>query len=61
MLTALSMITTKQATPIKKTLKKIKQLLDYVMTNPDVIMMYRASNMILATHSNVSYLSEPKT
>ena len=59
-LTALSMITSKQATLTEKILKKIKCFLDCAATHPNVIIMYRANDMILATHSNASYLSEPK-
>ena len=37
---------------------KIKQLLDYAATHPDAIVTYHASNMVLAAHSDASYLSE---
>ena len=33
---------------------------DSLKTDPDAIIMYHTSNMIIAAHSNVSYLSEPK-
>eukprot|EP00804_Cyclotella_cryptica_P010212 CCRYP_013824-RA/>CCRYP_013824-RA protein AED:0.39 eAED:0.39 QI:0/-1/0/1/-1/1/1/0/225 len=33
---------------------------DYAMTHPDAMITYRASNMILAVHSDASYLSETK-
>ena len=36
------------------------QLLDYLATQEDAVLTYHASNMILATHSDASYLSEPK-
>jgi hypothetical protein len=36
------------------------QLLDYLATQEDAIITYHASDMILAAHSDVSYLSEPK-
>ena len=36
----------------------IKQLLDYDATHPDAAVTYRSSNMVLAAHSNASYLSE---
>ena len=39
---------------------KVHQFLDYAATHPDAIIMYRASNMILAAHSDTSYLSELK-
>ena len=60
MLTALSEIVSEQAKLTEKTFTKIKQFLDYPTTNPDAIIMYQASNMILAAHSNALYLSEPK-
>ena len=52
MLTALSAVAAEQANPTTKMLLKTKQLLDYATTN--------ISNMILAIHSDVSHLSEPK-
>jgi len=39
---------------------KVKQFLDYAATHQDATITYRASDMILAVHSNVSYLSETK-
>ncbi len=37
-----------------------QQLLDYLAIQGDAVLTYNASNMILAVHSNTSYLSEPK-
>jgi hypothetical protein len=37
------------------------QLLDYVATHPNADIRYTASNMILAVHTNASYLSEHNT
>ena len=39
---------------------KVHQFLDYATTHLDAIITYRASNMILASHSDASYLSESK-
>jgi hypothetical protein len=36
------------------------QLLDYLATQRDAVLSYHASDMVLAVHSNASYLSEPK-
>jgi hypothetical protein len=36
------------------------QFLDYAATQDNAILTYKASDMILAIHSNASYLSEPK-
>ena len=41
-------------------MRKIKQLLDYAATHPDAAVTYRSSNMVLASHSDASYLSENK-
>ena len=41
-------------------MKKVKQFLDYAATHPDAIITYHASNMVLAGHSDASYLSETK-
>jgi hypothetical protein len=37
-----------------------QQLLDYLATQEDAVLKYNASNMILAVHSDTSYLSKPK-
>jgi hypothetical protein len=39
----------------------IKWLLDYVATNPEAILTYESSDMILAVHSDASYLNEANT
>ena len=41
-------------------MKKAKHFLDYAATHPDTTITYRASDMVLAAHSNASYLSESK-
>jgi hypothetical protein len=38
----------------------VHQFLDYAATYPNAIITYKASDMILAIHSDTSYLSEPK-
>ncbi len=58
MLPALMMLATQQATPTKNTMKKIKQFLDFASTNPNAVITYHASIMVLSRHSNVSYLSK---
>ena len=58
MLVALSAIASEQATPTKNTLKKIAQFLDYAATNPDAVLTYHRSDMILNVESDASYLSE---
>jgi hypothetical protein len=58
MLTALSSIATQQANPTENTMIKVKQFLDYAFTHPDAIVTFQASDMVLAAHSDASYLSE---
>ena len=54
-------IATQQANTTKNTMIKIKRFLDYSTTNPGAITIYRASDMILAVHSDTSYRSETKS
>ena len=60
MLTALVSIDTQQANPTDNTTKKVKLFLYYAATHPDAIVTYQASNIILAVHSDASYLLEIK-
>eukprot|EP00804_Cyclotella_cryptica_P009391 CCRYP_018074-RA/>CCRYP_018074-RA protein AED:0.17 eAED:0.15 QI:0/0/0/0.75/0/0/4/0/1210 len=60
MLPALGSLATQQSAPTQNTMSKVHQFLDYAMTHPDAMITYRASNMILAVHSDASYLSETK-
>ncbi len=58
-LVGLSSLAAAQAKPTKQTLSLVKWLLDYKATNPDAILTYKKGNMVLAVHSDASYLSEP--
>ncbi len=60
MLTPLSALASEQASPTELIMEKCLQFLDYAATQDDAILTYKASNMILAIHSDASYLSEPK-
>ena len=60
MLAALGSLATQQASPTENTMKKVKQFLDYAATHQDAIITYRASDMVIAVHSDASYLSETK-
>jgi hypothetical protein len=60
MLTPLSSLASEQASPTELTMEKWLQFLDYATTQDNAILTYKASNMILAIHSNASYLSKPK-
>lgn len=57
-LVALSSIASNQANATEETEKCAHQLLDYLATHPDAKLQFRASDMILNTHSDASYLSE---
>ena len=54
---ALSAITAEQANPTESTMKRVKHLLDYMHSNPNAIIRFRASDMILNVHSDASYLT----
>ena len=58
MLTALGSLATQQTAPTQNTMKKFHQFLHYAATHPDSIITYHTSDMILAVHSEASYLSE---
>ena len=58
MLAALGSIATQQANPTENTMKKVKQLLYYATTHPDVVVTYQARGMILEVHINASHISE---
>ncbi len=60
-LTALISLATEQAKPTQKSMEKVKQLLDYCTSQKEAIIMYNASNMILAIHSNVEYCNKKKS
>ena len=52
--------TSQSSKPTKDTLRQTLQLLDYLAMQEDAVLSYHASNMVLAVHSNASYLSKPK-
>jgi hypothetical protein len=47
--------------PTQDTMSQTMQLLDYLATQEEAVLTYHANDMILAAHSNASYLSEPNT
>jgi hypothetical protein len=55
-----SAIASQSTKPTQDTMNHTVQLLDYLATQEEAVITYHASDMILATHSNASYLSEPK-
>jgi len=59
LLTALSAIAARQSKGTHAVAEACHQLLDYVATHPDAGIRYHACDMILAVHTDASYLSEP--
>ena len=59
-LTALGNIATQQAAPNENTMRNVHQFFDYAATHPDAIITFHTSDMVLAGHSDASYLSESK-
>ena len=60
MLVALNAIATQQAAPTERTRQRIDQLLDYAASQEEAVLTYRASDMVLAIHSDAGYLNENK-
>jgi hypothetical protein len=60
LLCLISAIASQSSKPTKVTMRQTVQLLDYLATQEDAVLSYHASNMVLAVHSNASYLSKPK-
>eukprot|EP00804_Cyclotella_cryptica_P028370 CCRYP_016433-RA/>CCRYP_016433-RA protein AED:0.40 eAED:0.40 QI:0/-1/0/1/-1/1/1/0/247 len=58
MLTALGSLATQQANPTMTTLARVHQFLDYALSHPNAGVTYPVSDMVLAAHSDASYLSE---
>jgi hypothetical protein len=61
LLPPLSALALQQFNPTKRMMTLCKQFLDYVASQDKAILTYKASDMVLAIHSDASYLSEPKT
>ena len=57
-LTALNAIATQQANPMQSTLEEVKQVLDYCASQEEAVITYHSSSMVLAVHSDASYLNE---
>eukprot|EP00956_Cyclotella_meneghiniana_P012673 scaffold18023_cov48-Cyclotella_meneghiniana.AAC.2 len=60
LLTPISAIAAQCAEPTEETMKQTKQLLDYIASQEEAVITYNKSSMILAVHSDASYLSKPK-
>jgi hypothetical protein len=60
LLCPISALAAQSSNPTKDTMRCATRLLDYLGTQEEAILTYNASDMILAVHSDASYLSEPK-
>ncbi len=59
-LMAISSIESEQTKGTERTLEKAYQVLDYLAINPHAVVRFRASDMVMNIHSDVSYLSKPE-
>jgi hypothetical protein len=59
-LTPLSAIAAKQSNPTVHTTQQSQQLLEYLAMQEPAVLTYRKSDMVLAVHSDASYLNERK-
>ena len=55
----LSSIAGRQAQATEDLEKEVRHFMDYCATHPDAVVRFMTSEMILALHSDASYLSEP--
>ena len=58
MLTPISALSAQQAKPTQATMRRIQHFLDYAATKEPAVTTYRASDMVLAIHSDAGYLNE---
>jgi hypothetical protein len=56
----ISAIALQSSKPTEDTMQQTIQLLNYLATQEEAVLSYHASNMVLAVHSDTSYLSESK-
>ena len=54
-----SAIASQSSKPTKDTIRQTIQLFNYLAMQENAVVSYHASNMVLAVHSNASYLSKP--
>jgi hypothetical protein len=59
LLCPISTIALQSSKPTEDTMQQTLQLLNYLATQEDALFSYHASNMVLAVHSDASYLSKP--
>jgi hypothetical protein len=60
LLCPISAIESQSSKPTEDMIRQTLQLLNYLATQKDAVLSYHPSDMVLAVHSNASYLSKPK-
>jgi len=60
LLCPISAIASQSSKLTTETMQQTLQLLDYLATKENAVLSYHTSDMVLAVHSDASYLSEPK-
>jgi hypothetical protein len=58
MLTPISALSAQQAKPTQATMRRVQHFLDYAATKEPAVTTYRASDIVLAIHSDTGYLNE---
>ena len=58
MLALISALSTQQAKPMQTTMRWVQHFLNYATTKKPIVTPYRASDMVLAVHSNAGYLND---
>jgi hypothetical protein len=58
MLMTISALAAQQAKPMQATMKRVQRFLDYAAAQEPAVTTYRASDMVLAIHSNTGYLNK---
>ena len=53
-------IASQSSKPAEYTMQQTLQLINYLAMQEEAVLSYHASDMVLAVHSNSSYLSKPK-
>jgi hypothetical protein len=59
LLCSISAIASQSSKSTEDTMQQSLQLCDYLATQEDAVLSYHARNMVLAVHSNASYLNKP--
>jgi hypothetical protein len=60
LLCPISTVALQSSKPTEDTMQQTLQLFDYLAMQEGAVLSYHANDMVLAVHSNASYLSKPK-